>query len=548
MTMHARPLPDIPEETARIAQAAFPKGNIYMRMRDNLGVFFNDEQFAALFSSRGQPAYSPWRLALVLVMQYVEDLSDRQAANAVRGRIDWKYALALELEDAGFDYSILSEFRQRLISGGQELELLDRLLQTLGEAGLLKKSGQQRTDSTHVVATVRELNRLETIGETLRAALNELAVIAPDWLQKVAPAEWYDRYGKRVEETRLPRTKKEKQAWVMTVGEDGHYLLSQLYETDKAVGLWETPLVQSLRLVWLHQFYQAEAGLKLRDAKDLPPASIRFNSPYDTQAHYSRKRETKWIGYKVHLSETCDEGKPQLITHVETTPGFISDRGMLPLIHNKLADKGCLPGEHLVDGGYVDTRQLLVTQRTSSVRVVSPLQRDTSWQAQENQGYALADFHIDYSAQTITCPQGKNNIYWKPKKDRWQQPIIRAAFSVKDCAPCSAHSRCTRQQRRSLTLHLEDEHHFLTQARQEQQTQEWKNKYASRAGIEGTISTGVRTFGLRQCRYLGLAKSHLQHVLTAAAINIVRLDAWLTGQKRAVTRVSRFAALRPVPG
>lgn len=547
MSLHPRPVTEIPEETVRIAQAAFPKGNIYMRMRDNLGVFFSDREFADLFSTLGQPGYPPWRLALVLVMQYVEDLSDRQAANAVRGRIDWKYALGLELEDDGFDYSILSEFRQRLIEGGQAQELLDKMIERLIAAELVKAGGKQRTDSTHVIAAVRELNRLETIGETVRAALNEIAVIAPEWLQTVVSAEWYVRYGRRIEDTRLPRTAKEKQAWVEQVGRDGHDLLSQLYQTDKELGLWEAPEVQALRLVWLHQFYQDETGLKLREAADLPPASIRFNTPYDVQAHYSQKRETKWVGYKVHLSETCDQERPHIITQVTTTPSFTSDRGMVIPIHHKLAEKNCLPGDHFLDGGYTDARQLTAQAQTQAVRLVSPVQQDTSWQAKAGQGYALADFQVDYQAQTITCPQGKHSISWRQKEDRSHQPVIRVAFSVKDCLSCSARDQCTRQTKRTLTLHLENEHDFLTLARQEQQTQQWQREYAKRAGVEGTISVGVRTFGLRQSRYIGLAKTHLQHVLTAAAINLVRLDAWFVGQKKTVTRTSRFAALQPVP-
>jgi transposase len=221
---------------------------------------------------------------------------------------------------------------------------------------------------------------------------------------------------------------------------------------------------------------------------------------------------------------------------------------MFPIIHDKLADKACLPSDHYLDGGYTDTRQLASSQQSLPVRIVSPLQQDTSWQAKENQGYALADFQVDFQTQTVSCPQGNNSIYWREKEDKWQQPIIRVAFSVKDCAVCPAREQCTRQQRRSLTLHLEEAHHFLTQTRQEQQTQEWKTEYETRAGIEGTISAGVRAFGLRQCRYLGLAKTHLQHILTAAAINIIRVDAWLTGQKRATTRTSHFAALQPISG
>src|ERR1700704_4553774 len=158
-----------------------------MQMRDTLGPLYDDHQFVALFSSTGQPAEAPARLALVLVLQCAEGLSDRQAADAIRGRIDWKYALALELTDPGFDHTVLSEFRSRLVQGQAELRLLDTLLERCRELGLIRDRGRQRPDSTHVLAAVRVLNRLERVGETMRAALNSLAVVAPDWLRAVAP-------------------------------------------------------------------------------------------------------------------------------------------------------------------------------------------------------------------------------------------------------------------------------------------------------------------------------------------------------------------------
>src|SRR5690242_2042333 len=179
----------VPDETARIARAAVPKGNVYVQMRDVLGAIYTDEQFADLFAVRGRPVVPPWRLALVTVMQFAEGLSDRQAAEAVRGRIDWKYALSLPLEDPGFDASVLSEFRTRLVTGGAEELLLDTLLKACRAHGLLKARGRQRTDSTHVLAAIRVLNRLECVGETLRQALNALAVSAPDWLRAWVPAD-----------------------------------------------------------------------------------------------------------------------------------------------------------------------------------------------------------------------------------------------------------------------------------------------------------------------------------------------------------------------
>ncbi len=179
-------IPSVPDETARVARAAFRRGNPYVLLRDQLGVMFDDTSFADLYPALGQPAYAPWRLALVTLMQFREGLSDRQAAEAVRSRIDWKYLLALDLTDAGFDHSVLCEFRDRLLQHEASERLLARVLGAARDGGLLKARGRQRTDSTHVLAAIRTLNRLELVGETLRAALNAIAVAAPDWLRSTA--------------------------------------------------------------------------------------------------------------------------------------------------------------------------------------------------------------------------------------------------------------------------------------------------------------------------------------------------------------------------
>lgn len=170
---------ELPEETQRVARAAFPKGNPYMRMRDELGNLYEDAVFEELFSSTGQPAIAPWRLAWITVLQFAEGLTDRQAADAVRARIDWKYVLSLTLEDAGFNYSVLSEFRGRLLSQASETILLELLLARAKEKGWLKAGRRQRTDSTHILAAIHHLNRLELVGETLRHALDEVARCAP---------------------------------------------------------------------------------------------------------------------------------------------------------------------------------------------------------------------------------------------------------------------------------------------------------------------------------------------------------------------------------
>src|SRR6266436_5650580 len=247
MSLHPHVIAPVPEETARVARAAFPKGHPSLTFRDALGTVFQDEDFAAVFPMNGQPGLPPWRLALVTIMQFRENLADRQAAEAVRARIDWKYLLGLDLTDPGFDFSVLSEFRDRLLAGSAEALLLDKLLERCRTMGLVKARGQQRTDSTHVLAAIRVMHRLELVAETLRAALNELATVAPAWLQGLAPLAWYERYGKRIEDTRLPQGQASRDAYAQMVGEDGFALLDVLDAAETPEHLRELPLITTLR-------------------------------------------------------------------------------------------------------------------------------------------------------------------------------------------------------------------------------------------------------------------------------------------------------------
>lgn len=276
MTMRPRYIPDVPEETAQIAKAAFRKGNVYMQMRDELGTLYEDQQFQDLFPQVGRLAMAPWRLALVTVMQFAENLTDRQTADAVCARIDWKYALSLELADEGFDFSILSEFRGRLVVNQAESRLFERMLTHFSERGLLKTNGKQRTDATYVLGSVRNLNRLEFIGETLRSALNALADTEAEWLLSFMPREWFERYGRPFTSWRLPRKTSEVEVLAQQIGEDGSYLLAQVYLTSSPLRLRHLPEVEILRQIWLQQFYQEDEQTVWRNETDLPPPALRF--------------------------------------------------------------------------------------------------------------------------------------------------------------------------------------------------------------------------------------------------------------------------------
>jgi transposase len=543
MTLHPRHIPDIPQATVEIAKAAFRKGNRYMQMRDELGTLFSDQQFTDLFPNVGQLAASPWRLALVTVMQFAENLTDRQAADAVRARIDWKYALSLELTDEGFDFSVLSEFRQRLIAKGAEARLFEIMLSGFQERGLLKAGGKQRTDSTHILANVRELNRIEFVGETLRSALNALATAAPVWLRSWVPADWFKRYEHPFSEYRLPQKEAERLELGEQIGRDGIELLTRVYAQQPALG--QLPQVEILRRVWLLQYYQDEDDqTRWRRKGNTPPGEHILTSPYDTDARVSKKRGARWTGYKVHLSESCNDNAPHLVTHVETTLATTADNDVVEPIHAELERKNGLPSLHLVDGGYGSGPAFARSHMNYGVELLGPARSDVSWQANTEGAFDLSSFQIDFSTRTVTCPQGHTTKQWYERTGSRGKPAVQAQFPASVCRACSVRQHCTTATSgRQVGFIPEVEFYALQAAREREQTDEFKETYKKRAGIEGTISQAVGVLGMRRTRYRGLDKVHLQHLMTAAAMNLMRVTDWLSGKHRATTRKSAFARL-----
>lgn len=539
----------VPEATAHVARAAFPKGNLYLRIADTFGTIYTDGQFTALFAVQGQPALSPMRLALITILQFAEGLSDRQAADAVRSRIDWKYLLCLELTDPGFDASVLSEFRARLIAHNLETLLFDTLLDRCRDAGFVKARGQQRTDSTHVLAAVRTLNRLERVGETFRAALNSLAIVAPDWLGLRTPPDWYERYGAPIDNYKLPKTDSERAGLAATIGAHGRTLLGWLDEPSAPEYLRAVPAIQMLRRVWQEQYTDPPEPIAWRPVKALATTATLVASPYDSDARWSTKRGMEWVGYKVHLTETCDPDTPNVIVDVQTTPATTPDDNMLVPIHARLAQRALLPSTHLVDCGYVDVDTVIDSQEQYGVMVVGPMARDPSWQAKANEGFDLSAFQVNWDAKQVVCPAGQVSRKWVRGQTAAGDPLIHIHWARSTCLACPSRPRCTKGQvePRHLSIRPQRYHQTTQTHRRYQQTPEFKAIYAARAGVEGTHAQGVQRCDLRHARYQGLAKTHLQHLASATALNLIRTGQWLAGVPKATTQVSPFARLRPQP-
>jgi transposase len=559
MSMQPQPWPEVPAETVRVARKAFRKGALAIRARDELGGWYDDEGFAAAYGVAGRPGISPAQLAMVTVLQFTEDLTDRQAADAVRGRLDWKYCLGLALEDEGFDFSVLSEFRARLVAGSLELRLLDVLLGRLKGLGLVKAGGRQRTDSTHVLARIRSLNQLEMTGEAVRAALEALAAAAPGWLAGVIDASWQQVYGQRIADIRLPASAAGRKALAVQYGKDGYHLLDQVRAPGTPGWLAELPTVQALRMIWVQQYYRVidEDGEQVvrREASKhgLPPGRTRIVSPYDLEARYSEKHGKSWLGYKAHLSETCSEAAdddpvtgrppaPNLITGVATTQASVPDAAMTAPVHDMLDAAGLLPGEHAVDSGYTSA-DLLLAARAQGITLLGPLLANVSPQARTG-GYATDAFTIDWEHQQVTCPQGAASATWHPCSQRGTEAIV-VRFTAATCQPCPAKDLCTSSSRsgRQLSLRPREVHEAVAAARATQTTSQWKARYNIRAGAEGTIHQATHVTGIRTARYLGLAKTRLEHNAAAAALNLIRLDAWWTGTPLDRTRTTHLQRL-----
>jgi len=557
MTWYVESIPPVPETTAAMVKAAFPKGNLYVDLHTEFGAIYNDAAFADLYSTnRGRPVeVAPWRLALVTVMQYMEGLTDRQAADAVRRCMDWKYALCLDLSDPGFHFTLLHDFRERLVRHARSQQLLDTLLEVCKARGWIKVRGKQRTDSTHVLAAIRTLNRLELALETLRAALNQLSEADPQWVRGWAPLEWYERYGPRAESFRLPKEKSKRDSLAVQIGADGYALMDAVFRHDEARHLRHLPDFEALRRIWIQQYYRCtEPGLeevRWRQNDEEPPSALRIQSPYDLEARYCTKRDTEWVGYKTHLSETCDEGYPDLITQVLTTLSTTPDYVMGPPIQQELAGRDLLPGQHLLDAGYVDAELLVTAQSRHQIEVVGPLSANSGWQSRAATGYGLEAFELDWEAEKARCPQGSHSVRWTPGHDVSGDPVVRIRFHGPTCRACEVRSRCTsaKDQPRQLTVRPQAQHEAIQAARQRQETEEFKAQYALRAGAESTISQGVRRFDLRRSRYIGLARTQLQQTIMATAMNLVRLANWF--RKGAVDppkrRPGHFARLAPPP-
>jgi transposase len=579
------PDPQIAAAIAAVYGAGKTERPLTVLIRERLGQWLADEEFAAAFGVRGKPGWSPSRLALVTVLQRAENLTDRGAADAVRARIDWKYLLGLSLADPGFNHTVLAEFRTRVAQAGLEQVALGALLARLAASGLVRAGGKQRTDSTHVVAAVAALNRLELAGESVRAALEALTAAHPDWVaQRICVSGFARRYGTPLASWRPPAGQAGQDELAIAYARDGYALLAAVYDQSSPAWLRELPAAGVLRRVLLQNYTRAITGgkevIRRREKEPggdgLPPGHIRIASPYDTDARWGVKRGRFWLGYKLHITETCDDAPPctcpdaagevaagsgrargggrehardcahlvvpNLITAVATTAATVTGNQMTGAIDDDLARKNLPPGRHYLDSGYLSAALLVSEAARHGIALAGPLPADFSRQARAGAGYDRAGFSVDYDHQKVTCPQGKTSASWTPRTRNGT--IALATFSATDCGPCPARPQCTasKQNRRQLAILPREAAQAQAAARAAGTTLPFAADYARRAGAEGTMHQAA-SHSARRARYRGLPKTRLDHAFMAVALNLLRLHAYWTGTPLDRRRTSHLARL-----
>lgn len=501
---------DIPQEIRNWGESHLELDNPYRIIGDQLFDFLAEDELTSMYSRIGRPSINPITLSLVTIFQYLEDIPDRTAALWVKTRLDWKYALHLPLYDNGFHYSDLCNFRERLLAFGKESLIFDQLLKKIESLGFLKKRGYQRTDSTHVLAYVRHLSRLENLSEGLRVALKAIQKADAAFYKSKLPVLYREHWSKPLSDYKM--TDDERKEVLERVGQDIHWLIGFL-KTNRESFL-SLPEVEVLQTLFSQHFtIQAQEVIIKRKATS---GKEKIQTPHDPEARYSTKRGKSWTGYKVHLTETANEkGEVNFVTDVTTTNASQRDNETLQQIQVSLEERSLKPEQQFVDKGYT-TGDNLADSQESNIELMGEVGE------LNNDGLFTADeFTIDYQAKTATCPSGCTSHSWKEFFCGKHEGEVEISFG-QQCQDCPLEEKCTlSKDGRKLRLHR---HYQLLKARREEcKTDSFKQAMKRRPPVEGTISEMVRAHGLRKSRYRRLAKTHLQNLMKGAALNLKRL-------------------------
>ncbi len=502
---------DIPQEISHWGKKYLKDNNLYRVVGDQLLSFISIDEFTSMYSNTGRPSISPIILSLVTLFQFLEGIPDRVASEYVMTRLDWKYALHISMYTPGFHYSDLCNFRKRLTEHDKESLLFDQLLTKIESLGFLKKYKRQRTDSTHVLAVVRELSRLENLSESLRVSLRAIHKSDSTFYEMKIPALYREHWGTVQSDYQM--TDSQRTEALERAGQDIYWLLSFL-ETNKK-SLLRLPELEVLQTLFYQHFtVQNSQKACLKDKADTGKDKIQ--SPHEPEARYSEKRGKSWVGYKAHITETANEkGEVNFITNITTTNSCEQDNETLSGIQEELEAGNLKPEQQFTDKGYVTGANLSESDK-KNIQLMGEASQLS------NKGLFTADdFTIDYQSKTATCPAQCTSISWKKRESGEHKGDIQIRFG-NQCNYCSLKEKCTKSKRgRRLRLNLH--YPMLRKRREESRTDAFKELMKRRSPVEGTISEMVRAHGLRTSRYRGMLKTRFHDLMIGTAVNLKRL-------------------------
>jgi hypothetical protein len=395
--------------------------------------------------------------------------------------------------------------------------------------GLIKERGKQRSDSIAMLTKVRWLSRLEVAVETLRLAVSTLVKTNREWSEEMLPPSWEDKYGERFVMQRY--TEKEWKEYEANIGKDGQWLLKRVEDGGAPAELQELSEVKLMQTVWAQQF-RAEAGQMVFKELKTYDGRTQIVTPHDPEAQYSRKRHSEWIGSKVQVTDTDDEGYPHIITDIVSTDNNLTDYEALPAIQMRLQQRQCMPGEHYVDAGYMSGSNL-ANSMDLRIDLIGPLACAVTAQDLITDGITQAQFQVDLQKKSVACPQGHQIGSPIRKEHGW---LFK--FPTQVCATCPVRSRCCAG-KAGRTIRVNTHYDLMQQARARQKTQAFKQDYAKhRSGVEGSLSALTRGNGMRVGRYLGQKKRNLQALFTGCAANLQHTTRWLAGKRPQVRHKS----------
>ena len=514
-------------DVAVLLENFFEPSNRYRLFRQNIlpALHAKREQLCALYcEDNGRPAVEPVLMLGVSLLQFMEKMPDRKALELVKMHMGWKYALDMEIDDKGFHPTTLVKFRQRLVEAGAERIGFDAIFDALAQAGLVKKGGRQRLDSTHVLGCVAKMSRLECMRETVRLFIQQV-----DTWGLAESLENYRQYRERYCESELAWHRLSKQSVASKAeraGRDALALLEWLGQQPAKIRDHAKALL--LKRVFEEQYKVSGEELTVRKLN----TSGRVQNPHDAEAQWSSKDQAKtktWIGYKAQVVESVpDSDKPnkkgepteQFLLEVTTTEAITSDlEGMQRTLKAQEQHQQNVPCELYVDAGYV-TDDTLAEAKQQGRELVGPARPPGH---PDKTIFDATKFDVHTAQRKAICPAGHTSRQCSMINDRHQGRVYLRFEWGSLCDTCSLQKRCSKRQdgRRHLSVGLH--HDLLQQRRREMKTEAFKLKMHRRAAIEGSISELTRQ-GARRTRYRGLAKTTLANYLQGAAVNTNR---WL---------------------